>query len=150
MQANSPAEAIKLLDSLEKNASAKSGITTYSATAVNFGPCVLKPTKVYLRTSSGKKNVGVKPVTTCSVPVTSITHATDLRYKSFIWWKKAGKTLTGGNRGVASYTQKTAEYKCVSTEKTGWSGTTLGTIVFRGKTYYARVYHISQSLACGG
>lgn len=150
VEANSPAEAVKKLDALDKRASAKSGATTYAAASVRFGPCTLYPTKTYLRTSSGKSKVGAKPVTKCTTAVTSIKHASDLRYKSFIWWRKAGPTFTGGNSKVASYEQRNIEYKCVSKERTGWSGTTLGTIVWKGKTYYARVYFTENSLACGG
>lgn len=120
------------------------------AASVRYGPCTLYPTPTYLRTSSDRKNVGAKPRTVCSVPVTSISHASDLRYKSFIWWKKAGSTHTGGNRGVAKYEQTNVEYRCVRSEQTGWTGTTAGTIVYGGKTYYARVYFDERSLACGG
>jgi len=35
-------------------------------------------------------------------------------------------------------------------EKSGWGSTTAGTIVYRGKTYYARVYPARVSLPCGG
>ena len=70
-------------------------------------------------------------------------------YKSFIWWKLKG-TKTASNRGVASLQQKNAQFKCVSSEKSGWGSTTAGTIVYRGKTYYARVYPARVSLSCGG
>lgn len=117
---------------------------------MKYGPCTLYPTPTYLRTSSKKKNVGAKPRTECSVPVSSIHHASDLRYKSFIWWKKAGSTHTGGNQNESKYEQKNVEYRCVSSEQTGWSGTTAGTIVYGGKKYYARVYFTEESLKCGG
>lgn len=38
----------------------------------------------------------------------------------------------------------------VSSEKSGWGSTTAGTIVHRGKTYYARVYPARVSLSRGG
>lgn len=80
----------------------------------------------------------------------SAHHDIELRYKSFIWWRKA-KSRSGGNRGVASYTQRNIEYTCVSSEETGWTGTTAGTIVTNaGKTYYARVYQPVKTLDCGG
>ncbi|MGH3501842.1 MAG: hypothetical protein ACRDQA_13305 [Nocardioidaceae bacterium] len=115
VQADSPAEAEQKLNALEEGATA-------SVANVRFGPCWLHPTPTYLRTSSNKRNVGAKPYTTCSVPVTSIRHASDLRYKSFIWWKKAGKTHYGQNFGEKSYTQRNVEYRCVSKEESGWSG----------------------------
>ena len=116
---------------------------------MRFGPCVLYPSVVYLRASSNYGAVGTKPYTQCSVLVSSIRHSTDLRYTSFIWWRLA-TTKTGGNSGVASYTQRNVEYYCVSKESTGWSGTTLGTIVYGGRTYDARVYQPVKTLACGG
>ncbi len=117
---------------------------------MKYGPCVLYPSVVYLRKSSSYRDVGTKPYTKCDVAVTSIRHSTDLRYKSFIWWKKAGDTTTGGNSAASSYTQRNVGYRCVSDESTGWSGTTAGTIVYAGKTYYARVYQPVKTLDCGG
>ena len=110
---------------------------------------MLNPSVIYLRASADYEAVGTKPYTTCSVPVTSIRHSTDLRYKSFIWWRLA-TTKTGGNSGVASYTQKNVEYFCKSSESTGWSGTTSGTMVYVGRTYHARVYQTARTLSCGG
>lgn len=143
VSADSPADAEKKLAALE------AGGPTALAAAVSYGPCTLYPSVMYLRKSSNYSNVGTKPYTRCEVPVSSIRHSTDLRYKSFIWWRKA-TTKTGGNSGVASYTQKNVEYRCVSSESTGWSGTTAGTIVYGGRTYYARVYQAVKTLDCGG
>ena len=69
--------------------------------------------------------------------------------KSFIWWRLKG-TKTAGNQGQASLQQKNVGFTCVSDERTGWGSTTLGTIVYGGHTYYARVYPDRVSLACGG
>lgn len=54
------------------------------------------------------------------------------------------------NYGRTQLQQKNAEFKCVSGEKTGWANTTAGTIVYNGKTYYARVHAKRISLTCGG
>lgn len=83
--------------------------------------------------------VRTKPHTKCTVPVATIHHSTDFRYKSFIWWKLRG-TKNATSHGVASQQDK----------KTGWGSTTLGRIVYGGKTYYARVYPARVSLNCGG
>lgn len=147
VEASSPAQADAILSALEAKPS--SDVLAAATAGVTYGPCVLYPSTVYLRASSNYGAVGSKPYTQCSVPVNSIRHSTDLRYKSFIWWRLA-TTKTGGNSGVASYTQKNVEYYCVSKESTGWSGTTLGTMVYLGRTYYARVYQPVKTLACGG
>lgn len=141
--ADSPAEAEQVLDALETGDSSM-GV---SAASVQYGPCVLYPSVIYLRKSTDYTAVGFKPYTTCSVPVTSIHHDSDLRYKWYLWWRKAG-TWSGGNRYVASYTQKNIAYTCKGTNSTTWGGTTLGTIVYGGKTYYARVYPPQNKLAC--
>lgn len=143
IQATSPADAEK------KFAAIEAGGNTARATSIQYGPCTLYPSVMYLRKSSNYRNVGTKPYTKCEVPVSSSNHSTDLRYKSFIWWRKA-TTKSGGNTGVASYTQRNVEYRCVSNESTGWSGTTAGTISYGGKKYYARVYQPVKTLACGG
>lgn len=143
IEAASPQDAAKKFEALDE------GGATARAASVRYGPCTLYPSVMYLRKSSNYGAVGAKPYTRCSVPVSSIRHSTDLRYKSFIWWRKA-TTKTGGNSGVASYTQRNVEYYCVSKESTGWSGTTAGTISYGGKNYYARVYQPVKTLACGG
>lgn len=141
IQASSVEEAQKKLSAL------KAG--TITASSVNFGPCTLYPSVIHLRKSSNFGAVGVKPYTYCSVPVASIHHTTDLRYKSFIWWALAG-TYRGGNYGEAAYLQRKVEYPCVSSETTWWGATTLGKIVYGGETYYARVYPPREQLNCGG
>ncbi|MGN6610214.1 MAG: hypothetical protein ACTHLJ_00415 [Angustibacter sp.] len=132
------AAAERLLDGLAAGRVAAAG--------VQYGPCVLYPSPIRIRTD-GK--VGTKPHTKCSVPVTSIHHSTDMRYKSFIWWRLKG-TKTASNRGQAGLQQKNVGFSCASDEQSGWGSTTLGTIVYGGKTYYARVYPARVSLACGG
>lgn len=142
--ADSPADA------RAKFAALDAGGARARAASVEFGPCTLYPSVMYLRKSTGYRGVGTKPYTKCDYAVASIHHDTDLRYKSFIWWRKA-KSKDGGNRGVASYTQKNIEYTCVSSESTAWTGTTAGTIVTNaGRTYYARVYQPVKTLDCGG
>lgn len=116
------------------------------AASVKFGPCTLYPTPIRIRTSG---RVGTKPRTECTKLVDEIFHRTDMRYKSFIFWKLKG-TKTGGNRAEKKYEQKTVEYKCVSTESTGWGSTTLGRVDYAGDTYYARVYPARAELKCGG
>lgn len=136
--ADSPGEAQELLNGLAAGGFAK--------VAVSYGPCTLYPSPIRIR-SDGK--VGTKPQTKCSAPVTSIRHSTDMRYKSFIWWRLKG-TRKAGNQGRASLQQKNVGFSCVSDERSGWGSTTLGTIVYGGRTYYARVYPARVSLNCGG
>lgn len=118
--------------------------------AERYGPCILYPSKIHLRESSNYRTVGVKPYTICDRKVSSIRQTTDLRYKSFVWWKLA-KSSRGGNQNEMTYTQRGVEYHCKSRESSGWKGTTAGTITdTNGKTYYARVYQATQTLNCGG
>lgn len=142
IEASSAEDAEQKFRSLEKG--------ELSTQAVKYGPCTLYPSKIYLRASSNYGAVGAKPYTKCTRKVSSIRHTTDLRYKSFVWWKLA-KSKRGGNQNERNYTQRSVEYYCKSKEKSGWKGTTGGTITdTNGKTYYARVYQSTQSLKCGG
>ncbi len=136
--ASDPAEAERLLDGLESGRVAAAGVA--------YGPCKLYPSPIRIR-SDGK--VGTKPQTKCTTAVTSIRHSTDMRYKSFIWWKLKG-TKTAANAGQSSLQQKNVGFACVSDESSGWGSTTLGTVVLGGKTYYARVYPDRVTLKCGG
>ena len=146
--ADSPAEAERLLDLLEEGAlSGRPATSSTTAARVQYGPCTLTPSSVYLRTSSGKKAVGFKSITKCSVPVAKIHHSTDLRHKWGVWWRHK-VTITGQNSGVASYTQKNVAWKCKGADSTTWSATTLGTITYKSKRYYARVYAAPRVLAC--
>jgi len=144
VQADSPEEALKLLDATNDDAP---DTASPMATTPKYGPCVLYPTRIHLRTSSNRETIGFKPETKCTVSVTSIRHDSDLRYKYLAWWRKSG-TWSGSNRGERSYTQKNMEHRCSGTRSTTWSGTTLGTVVFQGKTYYSRVYPPTTSLPC--
>lgn len=102
-----------------------------------------------MRTSSGGKTLGYKPKTTCDVPVTSIRHDTDLRYRWFFWWWLADSYPGPGNKGQSSYEQKNVDWFCNGTDETSWAGTTVGTIVYGGETFYARVYPTPVVKECG-
>lgn len=142
IQASSAKDAEKKFRALDKG--------EISTQAVKNGPCTLYPSRVYLRASSNYRAVGAKPYTKCTHKVSSIRHDTDLRYKSFIWWRLA-KSKRGGNQNERNYTQRSVQYKCKSKEKSKWKGTTKGTVIdTNGKTYYARVYQSTRSLKCGG
>jgi hypothetical protein len=139
--ASGPADAERKLSAL---ASRLPGVHPLD---VQYGPCVLKPSNVYLRKSWGYGAVGTKPQTTCTTAVTSIHHDTELHYAWYLWWPSAG-TWSGSNTGVAAYTQRNVAYSCVGDTTTTWQGTTLGTIVYGGHTYYARVYTPQAELDC--
>lgn len=115
---------------------------------MTYGPCTLKPENVHLRTSTGRSNVGFKARTSCSVRVTSIHHTSDLRHKRLLWWVK-DPSKSGGNTGQKTYHQKNLSHSCSGGKRTRWGGTTLGTIIRKGKKYYARVYPTTNALNCG-
>lgn len=116
--------------------------------SVNLGPCTLFPSKIHPRTSR-PGYIGPKPYTRCKVPVTSIHQDTELVHEWYAWWKKALEE-SGGNKKVRNYTQRTVEFKCRDAESTVWAGSTAGTVVYQGNTYYARVWQKPVRLACGG
>lgn len=148
VEASSEAEAIKKLDALDCASMSTIAYGTSLGGRVNYGPCTLYPSYIHLRTSENRKTAGAKPYTKCTRAVTSIQHATDTRYKWYAWWEKAGHTDRGGNRGEKSYTQTRISKTCKGDTMTTFMGTTVGTIVDRGHTYYARVYTPVSHLKC--
>lgn len=148
VQASSPAQAMQILDALRSPETANPSDQALAANA-RYGPCTLNPSVIHLRTSGGKKTLGAKPVTECSVPVASIRHDTDLRYKWWLWWSLADSYPGPGNQGQKRYEQKNVAWRCDGTDSTTWAGTTVGTIVFGGETFYARVYQEPVDKDCG-
>lgn len=144
MQADSPQEANKLLDQIERNPSSASTMST------RYGPCTLKPSNMHLRRSYDYGAVGIKPVTSCTKFVTTIRHSVDFRYKSALWWRLAATKNTGPARKSRAHTSWNLARYCKGGETTGWVGSTLGTIVYAHKTYYARAYSPKATLNCGG
>lgn len=144
VKASSPAQAMEILNALQSPQTA-SPAAKVAAGEAQYGPCTLKPSRVYMRSSGG---MGAKPVTECTVPVSSIRHQTDLRYEWLtFWWLQ--DSYPAGNSGLARLEQKNVQWACNGDDSTTWAGTTVGTIVYGGQTYFARVYQIPRDLACG-
>lgn len=114
---------------------------------MKYGPCTLYPSVLHPRHSK-PGYIGPKPYTKCEVHVASIHQVTELDYEWFAWWKQAVEK-SGGNTGQKVYRSKSVEFKCRSTESTVWAGTTAGTVVFKGHTYYVRVWQKQVRLPCG-
>lgn len=144
VQADSPREAIKLLDQVERSPDRSSNLST------QYGPCTLKPSNMHLRDSYDYGAVGIKPKTSCSTYVTTIRHTVDFRYKSALWWRLAATKKTGPARKSMAHTSWNLAHYCKGGESTGWVGVTLGTVVYAHKTYYARAYSPKTTLNCGG
>lgn len=115
---------------------------------VELGPCTLYPTAIHPRTSR-PGYIGPKPYTRCKVHVTSIRQVTELDYEWYAWWKQVLER-SGGNTGAKNYTRRNIEFKCRGVESTVWAGSTAGTVVYQGRTYYARVWQKQVRLPCGG
>ncbi|MCO1339430.1 hypothetical protein BJH93_11080 [Kocuria polaris] len=151
VQADSQEEAERLLDQLEAEQQGVSsdggseGVPQPALRAgskVKYGPCTLHSDGVYLRASSGYQNVGFKSYTKCSTKVTSISHKNTLRQKNLINWKLVSPTEGGSNKnyGATALSSKSINYSCPKKGKHWWSGSTLGTMIYKGETYYARSY----------
>ncbi len=145
VQADSPEQAVEILNALESPQTASPSALA-AASSVNFGPCTLDPHFIYQRTSGG---IGAKPATSCEVPVTSIRQDTDLKYHWGLWWWTAKSYPGPGNKGQKSYVQRNVQWQCQGTDSTTWAGTTVGTIVYGGETFYARVYQPQTEKECG-
>lgn len=116
-------------------------------TPVKLGPCTLFPSVIHPRASK-PGFIGAKPYTKCEFPVTSIHQETVLRYQWYVWWKKAVERRSG-NYAARKFTSRDVEVRCKGTTLTTWAGTTAGSIVYLGHTYYARVWQKPVQLACG-
>lgn len=150
VRADSRAEALALLLPEFQTARPKPIIEVPSnMSSAKYGPCWLRPHGVHTRKSGSWGTVGAKPETECKVPVSVIRHETTLRYSWYIWWLQAGWAHVETDTNSKWFQSVELEYKCRGKEMTTWTGTTLGTIVFRGHRYYARVYHGVRDLACG-
>ncbi|MHC9880227.1 hypothetical protein ACQX06_06660 [Corynebacterium diphtheriae] len=116
--------------------------------AASYGPCTLTIDNVHNRKSSNWGAVGFKARTECSQPVTSIHHSSDLRYKYYAWWNKALSNVTATAYNTNHLVQKNVTLQCNGDVSTKFAGVTLGTIVYNGKTYYARNYSKVATLNC--
>jgi len=145
VRADSPEHAVEILDALTNPETASLSVKA-AAAGFKFGPCTLEPSVIYMRTSGG---LGAKPYTRCEVPVTSIRQDTDLRYKWGLWWRLARSYPGPGNQGQARYEQRNVQWICQGADSTTWAGTTVGTIVYGGETFYARVYQAASEQPCG-
>lgn len=114
---------------------------------VKLGPCTLYPSEIHLRKSQ-PGYIGPKPYTRCEVPVTSIRQVTELDYEWYAWWKQVLEKA-GGNTGERNFRQKRIAFKCRGFDSTVWAGSTAGTIVYQGHTYYTRVWQKQVRLPCG-
>ena len=113
-------------------------------------PCRLAVQNIYLRQSFGYGGVGTKAITTCSVPVTSITHNSFIQKSTFFGRSTQG-VFTGSAKQSSSYSQLDIGVPCTNNLSTTWSGYTNGIVVYRGVQYYAsvRVANSAIQLNCG-
>lgn len=113
-----------------------------------YGPCTLKLDNVHTRKSGNWATVGFKAHTDCSVPVSSITHSSDLRYKYYTLWNLALSGVTDSAYNTNHLSQKNVVFTCNGTVNTRFIGVTLGTIVYQGKTMHARAFSKTADLPC--
>lgn len=113
-------------------------------------PCRLEVQNIYLRQSFGYGGVGTKAITTCSVPVTSITHNSLVQKMTFFGWSTQG-VFIGSAKGTSSYSQLDIGVPCTNNLSTTWSGYTNGIVVYKGVQYYAsvKVANTAIQLNCG-
>lgn len=157
IQADSQEEADAYFDAIEDEWIVESlgspGISLMQKGApVTYGPCILKPNNIHIRTKSGESDfgiVGFKPSTTCTKPVSSIQHTTNLRYKYYQWWLKAASATAYSDPGLTTtLVQKNIEHHCRGHVDTWFWGTAAGVINYGGKEYYARVYPDIARFSC--
>lgn len=120
-----------------------------AATVEEYGPCVLEPQNIHLRSSSNNTTIGFKSLTTCDHPVTSIHHETRLMYKYYLNWNEAASRTNSRNTGKARLYTENLERDCGEKDVwTNFAGETNGTIEWNGKTYYSYVRPPFARLEC--
>lgn len=118
-----------------------------------YGPCVLDPRKIHIRTDSGpQKAVGLKPKTTCKVGSSLVTaskidHYSRLVYEYYTQWNDAAD-----NRAVA-YNVSSMESKklveiCDGDVSTLFWGSARGQIIYNNKNYFANTKPPKEKLDC--
>ena len=122
--------------------------TTAVRAVKEYGPCTLKLDNIHFRKSGNWGTIGFKAHTNCRVPVSSIKHSSDLRYKYYTAWRLALSGVHASAYNTNTLTQKNVAFTCNGKVDTRFIGVTLGTIVYHGKTYYARSYSSVANLPC--
>jgi hypothetical protein len=124
--------------------------TTTKSSGVLPSPCVLQVQNIYLRQSFGYGAVGTKAITTCSVPVTSISHDTYIQKMGLFGWNTQ-RLFSGSSKLTSNFSQLDIAVPCTNSLKTTWTGYTSGVIVYQGVQYYAtvRVANVSDTFNCG-
>lgn len=119
--------------------------------ANDYYNCVLYPSVVHKRTSSGKSSVGAKPYTKCTAGTpTKITHSSTLykaRWLGLNW--EAMVTRSNSNTNQRNLTLKTVEWRCVNSNESNFIQRTTGTSVQKGRTFHAQVSTAKARLTCG-
>ena len=153
IEAESPADAVAKMDKMDELR--KAGFNVGAMAKVNYGPCKIVAAGFHTRKSGNYSTGGFKSTTYCTTKVTSIKHSSQARFKRLAWWIKGGPDISqpaqkikgdkyNGTYYPVVFTQTNHALSCKSAKKTTWSGRTLGTIVYKGKTYYADAYALVQ------
>lgn len=149
IEAESPSDAIRKINMV--NELRKAGIHVGTMAKVNYGPCKIVAAGFHARESGNYETGGFKSTTYCTQKVSSIKHSSQARFKRLAWWVKGGPEISESTTKIKPgkykkisyptlFTQKNHQFSCKSSKRTTWSGRTLGTIVYKGKTYYADAY----------
>ncbi|MFJ2350774.1 hypothetical protein [Glutamicibacter sp. NPDC087673] len=149
IEAASPAEAVAKMNMMDELRQA--GFNVGTMAKVNYGPCKIVAEGFHTRKSGKYETGGFKSTTYCTKKVTAIHHSSQARFKRLAWWVKGGRAIgqpaqkmkAGKHNGTyypTVFQQTNHALTCKSAKTTTWSGRTLGTIVYNGKTYYADAY----------
>lgn len=145
--ADSLAEAERIFEEMRHN----------SAAGVEFGPCILEPRNVHVRTKTRDKDartIGFKPFTHCNYPVDMIKHRSRMYYSYYTNWLSMGllngNPTTSVNYHQATLEQKNVEFHCNGLVGTSFKGETIGEIHIPGRArpMYAKVITDEFSERC--
>ncbi|QRY61457.1 hypothetical protein JVX90_13655 [Gordonia sp. PDNC005] len=126
--------------------------------AIEYGPCVLSPQNVHIRTKTridgDPRLLGFKSLTECSYPMERIEHTSRLYYSYYTMWLNVN--LLSGNPTPDDATnsnrlyQQNVIFRCNGVVGTSFKGETIGMIKIpgRAKPMYAKVITNESKFDC--
>ncbi|GAB3693575.1 LGFP repeat-containing protein [Corynebacterium nasicanis] len=130
--------------------SASRQIESRPTSGKQYGPCTLYPSVFHARTKSGRaESIGFKPYTECEVPVSSINHKSRIMHKKLSVYEELYQAPKSSNTGQARLETKNIQFFCNGQTPNIFKGSTIGTINYNGKDYYASVWTFTTRQNCG-
>lgn len=126
------------------------GLSTRGAYGTDPYGCTLHPSKVHLRKSGSKKNVGAKPYTRCTEAPNQINHSSTLYIVEWAGFaERPLKTKENWNINQKSLTLKSLSWNCKNSNNSLFLQKTRGSVKIGSKHYFSAVRTPQKDWDCG-